>query len=170
MRSWRNESKPCFELPANLKANSPERPRMTDECIIKVTGTYLCLRGATRTFLVMLDTGGRFILVYPLGYKISTHFQALSSLIKHQSLPGAFGDTLLLHLLPIKPTWLLPTAGLWIGLHVEYQWHAHRTTGAIGPAETGQNVRMGEWSLLDFLCGIKESWQVKGTSKNSQSP
>lgn len=96
--------------------------------------------------------------------QISTHFQALSSLIKHQAFPGALGNVLLLHLLPINPTWFLPTAGWCADLYVEYQWHGHRTKGTNGCADTEQTVGIGERSFLDFSCGIKESWQVKGSS------
>ena len=45
--------------------------------------------------------GQIYLTVYLLAYKISTHFQALSSFIKHQALPGAFGDILLPSSLPI---------------------------------------------------------------------
>lgn len=35
------ELKPCLELPAKTKGNSPERPSLTDECAAVVISIYL---------------------------------------------------------------------------------------------------------------------------------
>lgn len=80
---------------------------------------------AVGTFLDKLDTHGRYFLVELLGHKLSTPFQALSSLIEQQVFLGACGHVLLLHLLPIKHTWLTPTAGLCTDLCVDYQGVGH---------------------------------------------
>lgn len=44
MRSQRDESKPCFELPAKIQETSCERPYLTDEYTVTVIRSYLALR------------------------------------------------------------------------------------------------------------------------------
>lgn len=43
MRNRRDESKPCFELPAKIQETSCERRYLTDEYTVMVISTYLSL-------------------------------------------------------------------------------------------------------------------------------
>ena len=111
--------------------------------------------------------GQSYLLVEFLGYK----FQLTSKLYQTPAISRGLWWWFSLAPSPSHKVPLVPTNS-WAMCRPVWATPVMGSQGqrAIRRAETGQAVQTGHWSLLDFSCGIKDSRQVKGTYKNSQSP